>query len=307
MANYSISNCRYSSVVERLVANEKVEGSTPFARSNPNMKKIIYDLGANNGDNISYYLMKSDLVVAVEANPKLCKQITDKFKEEILKGRLVVENFIITVDRDDDEKDFYIHKDADVLSQFPEPNKELINHFIKTKLPSKNLIELIKKYGSPYYIKIDVENYDYKILSEIFKKNIYPNYFSVECYNSEIFHEIVNNKNYNSYKIVCGSNVNQKYKNNVLFLGKDKIKYSFPAHSAGPFGNDIHGKWLSRKNFILLYSLRNTTWIDIHCSKDDIPSKYYLPIDLIIFFKKKFFKKLIILFLIILIMMLILK
>ena len=36
-------------------------------------------------------------------------------------------------------------------------------------------------------------------------------------------------------------------------------------------------------------------------------SKYYLPIDLIIFFKKKFFKKLIILFLIILIMMLILK
>ncbi|WP_075501179.1 FkbM family methyltransferase [Candidatus Pelagibacter communis] len=271
------------------------------------MKKIIYDLGANNGDNISYYLMKSDLVVAVEANPKLCKQITDKFKEEILKGRLVVENFIITVDRDDYEKDFYIHKDADVLSQFPEPKKELINHFIKTKLPSKNLIELIKKYGSPYYIKIDVENYDYKILSEIFKKNIYPNYFSVECYNSEIFHEIVNNKNYNSYKIVCGSNVNQKYKNNVLFLGKDKIKYSFPAHSAGPFGNDIHGKWLSRKNFILLYSLRNTTWIDIHCSKDDIPSKYYLPIDLIIFFKKKFFKKLIILFLIILIMMLILK
>ena len=31
--NYSSDNCGHSSVVERLVANEKVEGSTPFARS----------------------------------------------------------------------------------------------------------------------------------------------------------------------------------------------------------------------------------------------------------------------------------
>ena len=30
---YIYNNCGHSSVVERLVANEKVEGSTPFARS----------------------------------------------------------------------------------------------------------------------------------------------------------------------------------------------------------------------------------------------------------------------------------
>tara|TARA_Y100000591_G_scaffold285586_1_gene267949 strand:- start:1061 stop:1255 length:195 start_codon:yes stop_codon:yes gene_type:complete len=30
---YNLNNCGHSSVVERLVANEKVEGSTPFARS----------------------------------------------------------------------------------------------------------------------------------------------------------------------------------------------------------------------------------------------------------------------------------
>ncbi len=30
---YNQFNCGYSSVVERLVANEKVEGSSPFARS----------------------------------------------------------------------------------------------------------------------------------------------------------------------------------------------------------------------------------------------------------------------------------
>ena len=33
IANYNVFRRGHSSVVERLVANEKVEGSTPFARS----------------------------------------------------------------------------------------------------------------------------------------------------------------------------------------------------------------------------------------------------------------------------------
>ncbi len=33
LTNYITLKCGHSSVVERLVANEKVEGSTPFARS----------------------------------------------------------------------------------------------------------------------------------------------------------------------------------------------------------------------------------------------------------------------------------
>ena len=61
------------------------------------MKKIIYDLGSNNGDNIPYYLLKSDLVVAVEANLKLCEIIKKNFKKVIDNGKLVVENCIVTV------------------------------------------------------------------------------------------------------------------------------------------------------------------------------------------------------------------
>ena len=47
------------------------------------MKKIIYDIGSNNGDDIPYYLLKSDLVIAIEANPKLCDLIQKKFSKEI--------------------------------------------------------------------------------------------------------------------------------------------------------------------------------------------------------------------------------
>ena len=58
----------------------------------PMKTKVIYDLGSNNGDDIPYYLLKSDVVVAVEANPILCEQIKAKFKYEIQAGR-IVDNF----------------------------------------------------------------------------------------------------------------------------------------------------------------------------------------------------------------------
>ena len=45
--------------------------------------KLIFDIGSNNGDDILYYLHKADLVVAVEANPKLCKLISKRFNKEI--------------------------------------------------------------------------------------------------------------------------------------------------------------------------------------------------------------------------------
>ena len=52
------------------------------------MKKIIYDLGAGDGSNIPYYLLKADTVVAVEANSRLCQIIKNKsilfFKKFIL-------------------------------------------------------------------------------------------------------------------------------------------------------------------------------------------------------------------------------
>ena len=50
--------------------------------------KIIYDLGANNGDNLPYYFLKSDKVVAVEANIILCNQIKKNAKKKLKKESL---------------------------------------------------------------------------------------------------------------------------------------------------------------------------------------------------------------------------
>ena len=63
----------------------------------PSSGDVIYDFGANNGDDIAYYLRKPCRVVAVEANPALCRQIEERFAEAIASGRLVVLCCVITI------------------------------------------------------------------------------------------------------------------------------------------------------------------------------------------------------------------
>ena len=90
------------------------------------MKKIIYDLGASTGDNIPYYLLKSDLVVAIEANENSCNIIKKKFSSQINEGRLIVENCIVS-DSSEEKDIFYIHKNNHLLGQFPKPSLDMIN------------------------------------------------------------------------------------------------------------------------------------------------------------------------------------
>jgi FkbM family methyltransferase len=253
------------------------------------MKKIIYDLGSNNGNNIPYYLLKSDLVVAVEANPELCEIIKKNFKKDIDNGKLIVENCIVTVLSDNEDRDFYLHRHYHVLSQFLTPQKSILDQYLKVKLPSRNIISIIKDYGEPYYIKIDLEHYDSYILKELLLRNIYPKYLSIESHSREIIDIIISNGKYKSLKLIDGSQVPKRYKNRII----NNINYSFPAHSAGPFGDDIDGQWLEEKNFLFLLSVVGFGWKDIHCSLEDKPSKYYLPAQIIFYSNKKLIRRII--------------
>ena len=228
------------------------------------MKKIIYDLGASRGENLPYYLLKSELVIAVEANTENCKFINKKFQKQISEKKLIVENCIVSTTNNDYEN-FYLHKNY-LLGQFPEPKENRIDKFKKVKLKKKDISDLIKEYGNPYYIKIDLEEYDNVILKRIFELNINPSYISAEAINNEVIEIFLNNDNYNSFKLVEGNTVNLLYKKIYLNISGKKIKYSFPENSAGPYGNDIMGNWINKKNFSKLMEYKNPGWRDIHAS-----------------------------------------
>jgi FkbM family methyltransferase len=240
-------------------------------------KKIIYDFGAHNGDDIPYYLLKSDLVVAVEANPLLCEQIKSRFSQEIVEGRLIVENCVLSVERSAENVPFFIHKFNDVWSQFPCPDPVVIDQFEKVYLPSKDVIDIIKCYGDPYYIKIDVEIYDHVILKHLFLNKIFPPYLSAESHIIDVFCLFVALGCYESFKLVDGATVSAKYKDAQIQTHQGLEIYSFPHHSAGPFGNDIKGDWMTKDNFAKLLLFANLGWKDIHVSNVDRPNSAYAP------------------------------
>jgi len=230
--------------------------------------RVIYDLGSNNGGDIPYYLLKSDLVVAVEANPTLADFIRSRFHNEISAGRLAVENVVVTVG-DSDEVPFYIHKSLHLLSQFERPAEDIVQDFEKVILPSKTLIEILSTYGSPFYIKIDVEGYDQKLLESLFKNKIFPPYLSAESHTIEVLSQLVANGGYRAFKLVVGPTVPFIYNKCQVSTLNGLVEHSFPFHSAGPFGNDILGPWERPDTFFQTLAQMGLGWRDIHVSNVD--------------------------------------
>lgn len=211
---------------------------------------VIYDFGANNGDDIPYYLSRAAKVVAVEANTSLCREIEDRFPAEIRSGRLFIENCVLASDNKGDVS-FYIHKDNHVLSQFPEPEDK--SGFTEIRLRSRTPSEIVEQYGPPLYVKIDVEHYDQVILKSLFDAGIRPPFISAESHSIEIFALLVAAGRYNSFKLIDGQTVSTKYKNH-------------PHHSAGPFGNDVNGEWMTAENFFQYLAHEGLGWKDIHAT-----------------------------------------
>jgi len=187
-------------------------------------------------------------------------------------GTLILENCVLTAEKTLEEVPFYIHKTAHIGSQFPEPCDEDKWYFDKVYLPSKNVIEMIQKYGEPYYIKIDIENYDHVILRELFVNNIFPPYISAESHDILVFATLVAIGKYNSFKLVDGASVSTEYRDSKITGNIGEIQYSFPHHSAGPFGNDISGLWSTANNFLKILASSGLGWRDIHASNIDEPS-----------------------------------
>lgn len=229
-------------------------------------KKIIYDFGANKGDDIPYYLKKADLVVAVEANPSLCHQIHERFSTEIREGRLCVENCVLAGESEDAEVCFYLHKRHHVLGQFPRPDESVIGDYNRVVLPSQSAMQIVRKHGGPYYIKIDIEGYDEVILRELFRNRVRPPFISAESTSIGVFALLAAMGEYKAFKLVEGATVAKKYRSHTIFVNGNAESYSFPPQSAGPFGEDIPGEWMNADDLFDVLAAKKMGWRDIHAT-----------------------------------------
>ncbi len=240
------------------------------------MKKVIYDFGANNGDDVEYYLKKADLVVAVEADPTLCADMGKRFADEIASGRLVIENCVLAEEdppattvpfylkNQEEETDHYYH----AVNQFPRPADDQIHHFTEVQLPARSSVDIVRQYGEAYYIKVDIEHYDHRVLEALFRGGVKPPYISAETHIIDVFAQLVLN-GYGSFKLIDGETVPVEYGDAAIETLNGPGSHSFKLHSAGPFGNDIKGPWWDKNNFI---KVLNLGWKDIHASLVDPPN-----------------------------------
>lgn len=232
----------------------------------PESAKVIYDFGANNGDDIPYYLKKADRVVAVEANPALCKDMEERFATAIAEGRLRIENCVLVGEESAPEVYFHLHKRHHVLGQFPEPDASVKKDYDRVLLPSKPVIELLREYGVPYYIKIDMEHSDEAILKALLRHGVRPPFISAELQSIQIFALLAGMGEYNAFKLVEGATVAKKYTNHAICVGDHHETYSFPAHSAGPFGEDVAGDWMNADDLFEVLAVKKPGWKDIHAT-----------------------------------------
>ncbi|HMM02884.1 MULTISPECIES: FkbM family methyltransferase [unclassified Dysgonomonas] len=125
---------------------------------------LCFDVGANIGNRVEPLLKLGAKVVAIEPQESCYLILEKKFGHKIT---IVTEG----VGAEESEKDFHI-SNANTISSFSEDWIKSVkdgrfkeynwNKTVKTKITT--LDNIIKKFGTPVFIKIDVEGYELEVL-----------------------------------------------------------------------------------------------------------------------------------------------
>ena len=155
----------YTSLVKSGKKRELIKKRRDFFLQFLNAGDIFFDIGANYGNRIEPIINEGIKIIAVEPQDACAQYLKTKYKNKI-----TVESCGLS-DKKGIQK-MYI-SNASPLSSF---SKEWImatqqsGRFRKYSWHNEQLIEmdtldnLIKKYGKPKFIKIDVEGYEYEVL-----------------------------------------------------------------------------------------------------------------------------------------------
>jgi len=173
---------------------------------------------------------------------------------------------VLVSESDDPEVYFYLHKRHHVLGQFPQPDVSVIEDYRKVLLSSQSVMQILGRHGPPYYIKIDIESYDEVILKELFRNEVRPPFISAESASVRVFALLAAMGEYPAFKLVEGETVAKKYRNHTIFVDGSPETYSFPPHSAGPFGEDIAGEWMNADDLFAVLADKKMGWRDIHAT-----------------------------------------
>ena len=231
---------------------------------------LIFDVGMNTGQDTDFYLKKGFRVVAIEANALQVREARWKFKWFVLRRRLTLLNVAIG---HPGRRPFYINETHHEWSSLVEEIGARGGRFRRVEVEVVTLDSVMRRFGTPYYLKIDIEGMDRLAVASLAQTDDRPAFVSVESGPGPQWLDSLHELAYRWFKLVDQSLVPSVRCPRPALEGRF-VDYQFKAGSSGPFGEEAPGPWLSlaeaRQSLLEILGRRTPGadfWFDIHAKR----------------------------------------
>lgn len=252
-----------------VIAPDRFDDEGGAARQND----LIFDIGMHNGTDTDFYLKKGFRVVGVDANVWLARWVDEHFQEHVKSGMLNIENY--GIHNTEKTLKFYLNQDVDEWSSFEENLGTRENtRYVVVDVECKRLDFFIRKYGMPYFLKIDVEGVDAIVVRELLHWNERPKFLSVEDSGIDVLIALYES-GARKFKFINQLAIREYVLPKPAREG-DYVDHTFEVASSGPFGDELPGEWLGPEEAFQKYlsDVRPPGqgpidgWWDIHVTYD---------------------------------------
>lgn len=245
------------------------------------------------GRDTAYYLHRGYKVVAIDANPRLIEEARRRFPDEVESGRLTLLNIGIAFERK--RSRLYYNEDdlgaASLNASHVERIHTITDFFDVQCIPFGGVL---REYGVPYYLKVDIETLDRACLVTIDAANA-PAHVSWENGDDALENlSHLRSVGYKYFKLINQVTFRELSREESLWnraryrwnrtLGRPELPcrtsdgWEFRAGCAGPFGPETDGSWRTHEGILTQWNafcrrhpdFARRGWYDFHAHRQGI-------------------------------------
>jgi FkbM family methyltransferase len=224
---------------------------------------LIYDVGLEAGKDSDFYLKKGFRVVAFEADAALAQAGRLRFADAIRENRFTLgEGAIVdpeVVASGQRTITFYVNKAGwgTTSSEFALRNERLGEPSRAVEVEVVDFGACIRRYGMPYYMKIDIEGADQACLRTLLDFHEKPDYLSIESEKVDVRAledevSLLEELGYDRFKAVQQARPRTRKPPSPAREGR-YVAHTFPVGSSGLFGRELPGEWKDRDALLREY------------------------------------------------------
>jgi FkbM family methyltransferase len=211
--------------------------------------QTVMDVGMHLGKDTEFYLQKGFHVIAVEARPDFVASNRRKFNSYISQGRLEIVNCAVAANEETVPLYVFPEKDdwATIDPRYLERNVGRGKEYQVIHVPGVRFDSILRRYGIPYYLKIDIEGADMMCVKALHGFVNRPMYLSLELTTTAFDHAFdalanLYSLGYRRFKLV-----NQALNHTRVCPNPPRegayVNAVFDGNMSGPFGEEAPGAW----------------------------------------------------------------